>query len=110
MALDCSVAVKQVGNDIEVTLTATNTSEESVELIFPDGQTIEVVASSDGSEEWRYSDGRMFTQALRMETLAPGERLVETVTWDEPPAGEYEIRAWLCASDGDCAATASTTI
>jgi len=127
MTLDCTLSVEQVGTDIEIEFTATNIGEEAVELTFSDGQTIEVVASrvsrgdtdspsgkqpqaTDDEEIWRYSDGRMFTQALRMETLAPGEQLIETVTWEDPPAGGFEIRSWFCANDADCAATGTTTI
>lgn len=127
MALDCSLSVEQVGADLELTLTATNTGEEPVELPFTDGQTIEVVAerasrgdtdsasgeqlrATNGEKIWRYSDGRMFTQALRFEELAPGERLVETVTWEDPPTGAVELRAWLCANGVDCEATATVSV
>jgi len=110
MTLDCTLSVEQVGDGIEFALTVRNTGEEAVELTFSDGQTIEVVAEQGNKQDWRYSDGQMFTQALRMETLAPGEQLIETVTWEEPPAGEFEIRAWLCANDANCVATRSITI
>jgi hypothetical protein len=109
MTLDCAIAASQTDGELSVTLTATNTGSEPVELTFSDGQTIEAVAEHGGQEIWRYSDGRMFTQALRTETLAPGEQVVESVTWSQPPAGGYDVRAWLCADGVDCEATATVS-
>jgi|AntRauTorcE11898_2_1112593.scaffolds.fasta_scaffold16077_3 hypothetical protein len=109
MALECTVSIERARDDIEITLAATNTGEEPVELTFTDGQTIEVVASREGAEVWRYSDGRMFTQALRFETVVPGEQLSESVAWSKPPAGTYDVRAWLCTNGVDCEATATVS-
>lgn len=105
MTLACTVSAEQTNGELTITLTATNSSDEPVDLTFSSGQTVEAVAEHGGQEIWRYSDGQMFTQALRTETLAPGEQLVESVTWRQPPAGGYDVRAWLCANGVDCAAT-----
>lgn len=105
MTLDCTIAASQTDGELSITLTATNSGEEPVDLTFPSGQTIEAVVEHGGQEIWRYSDGQMFTQALRTETLAPGEQLAESITWSQPPAGGYDVRAWLCANDIDCEAT-----
>ncbi|WP_049995145.1 BsuPI-related putative proteinase inhibitor [Halapricum salinum] len=109
MTLDCTLSVEQADGELSITLTATNTGSEPVELTFSDGQTIEAVAEHGSQEIWRYSEGRMFTQALRTERLAPDERLVESVTWSQPPAGGYDVRAWLCANGVDCGATAAVS-
>lgn len=107
MSLVCSVDVEQ-GESVTVAFTAENVGSELVQLMFPDGQTVEVVVGDE--PVWRYGAGRMFTQAIRTEALAAGERLVERVEWADPVPGEYKIRAWLCADDVDCEATTSVSV
>ncbi len=52
----------------------------SVEIDFPNGQTHDfVVLDSSGHELWRWSNGRMFTQALQNKLLGS----TETVTYEE---------------------------
>ncbi len=103
MAIDCTVEARQEGSPT-IRFVAENTGAAPLDLEFIDGQTIEVVVEQDGAERWRYSDGQLFTQALRTETLQPSERLVETVSGVDLPRGT--VRAWLCATDADCTATA----
>jgi len=103
MAIDCTVEVRQDGKST-IRFVARNTGTAPIDLEFPDGQTIEVVIERGGDEQWRYSDGRVFTQALRTETIRPGERLRETITETDLPKGA--VRAWLCAVDVECTATA----
>jgi len=103
MAIDCTVEVRRDKRPT-IRFVAENTGTDPIDLDFTDGQTIEVVVERDGAEQWRYSDGQLFTQALRTETLQPGERLVETVSEVSLPEGT--VRAWLCTADTDCTATA----
>lgn len=60
----------QVGDGIEFGFTVTNNAARKLELRFPSGQTHEIVVmDSAGREVWRWSDGRMFTQALQNRLL-----------------------------------------
>lgn len=69
-----------VDDGIRFALHVTNVSDHAVELDFPSGQTHDfVVVDSIGREVWRWSDGRMFTQALQNKLLGSKE----TVTYEE---------------------------
>ncbi|MEO8578967.1 MAG: BsuPI-related putative proteinase inhibitor [Gemmatimonadales bacterium] len=57
-------------NKLHFTLNVKNNTAKMVELRFPDGQTHDfVVKDFSGKEIWRWSDGRMFTSAMRSETI-----------------------------------------
>ncbi|MEF8883164.1 MAG: BsuPI-related putative proteinase inhibitor [Halapricum sp.] len=109
MSIDCSVEIEQ-GNGVTIEFTAENAGSEPVELTFSDGQTVEAVVGEADDPIWRYGSGKMFTQAIRTERLAPDEQLVERVEWPDPAPGEYEVRAWLCADNVDCEATANVSV
>ena len=53
-----------------------------LELRFPDGQTHDfVVKDFAGKEVWRWSTGRMFTSAMRSETLKGKEDTIYAESW-----------------------------
>jgi intracellular proteinase inhibitor BsuPI len=55
---------------LRFSLSIHNNTSKMLELRFPDGQTHDfVVKDFAGKEIWRWSDGRMFTSAMRSETL-----------------------------------------
>ncbi len=57
-------------NKLHFTLNVKNNTAKMLELRFPDGQTHDfVVKDFSGKEIWRWSDGRMFTSAMRSETI-----------------------------------------
>jgi len=69
-----------VSESVALSLHVTNLADHSVELDFPNGQTHDfVVLDSSGHELWRWSKGRMFTQALQNKLLGS----TETVTYEE---------------------------
>jgi hypothetical protein len=77
LAASANVAVH---DGVQFTLHVTNLSDHAIELNFPSGQTHDfVVVDSVGREVWRWSDGRMFTQALQNKLLDSKE----TVTYEE---------------------------
>lgn len=90
-ALDATVEADAVTFEFAVT----NAGTEPAELTFATGLAADFVAVADGEERWRASDGRLFTQALRSETLAPGETVTYRETWSDPEPGEYEVTATL---------------
>ena len=95
-----SVHASTFGSDSAVfALQVTNTASAPLRLEFNSGQQFDFVVSSGAREVWRWSAGQMFTQALRSETLAPGETETYTATWAPLPgsAGEYTVRALLTA-------------
>jgi len=63
-------------------LRVVNKTTKMVEIYFPDGQTHDfVVNDSTGKEIWRWSEGRMFTQAMRSKTLKGKDATVFEESW-----------------------------
>ena len=91
--------MRSAGGEITFVLNVVNNTKKSVELSFPTGQTHDfVVIDSLGREVWRWSQGRMFTQALRNKLLGRGEslELSEALKRDKPLSpGKYTARALL---------------
>ncbi len=84
--LVASLQVETRPDSVHLILQVTNVSASSVVLDFPNGQTFDFLVSRGGSEVWRWSADRSFTQALRTESLAPGETRAFDAAW-RPAAG-----------------------
>jgi hypothetical protein len=73
-----------------------NNSRKRVELNFPDGRTHDfVVLNEAGREVWRWSTGRMFTQAMRNRVLDVHDAVVYDERWAPPAPGHYTLVASL---------------
>ncbi|MEP7346014.1 MAG: BsuPI-related putative proteinase inhibitor [Gemmatimonadaceae bacterium] len=71
-----------VGDNIEFVLHVTNNAQKRLELTFPSGQNYDVtVLDSVGREVWRWSSGRMFTQAFQNHVLDANETLSYQAAW-----------------------------
>ncbi|MEF8887133.1 MAG: BsuPI-related putative proteinase inhibitor [Haloarculaceae archaeon] len=99
MSLDGHLDVAVGGDTVEFTFTVTNVDTEPVDLSFRSGKVADVAVYADGAEVWRWSEGRMFTQALDAETLAPGDSFRHGATWPDPQPGEYVAEATLDATN-----------
>lgn len=110
--LDATLTATVGEAGVDLSLTVENAGEDAVALLFRDGQRAEYVAerADTGEEVWRYSDGRMFTMALDQSELAPGEATTYEATWQDPPAGDYRIRAWVTAADVEAHGEATVTV
>lgn len=89
MSLEAQVADAAV----HFRLHATNTSQAPVVLDFASGQRFDfIVRGAGGSELWRWSEDRMFTQALGQETIPPGETVTFEGSWPaQGRTGTYEV-------------------
>lgn len=101
-ALDVSVAETIV----EFTFSLHNAGDDPETLEFRSGQTAEFVVYEDKTEVYRWSDGRMFTQAIQTETIEPGDSVTYSGEWQEPSPGTYKAVATLEAVDTAVEATA----
>ena len=74
---------KEDSEKLRFTLSVKNNTPKMLELRFPDGQTHDfVVKDFAGKEVWRWSEGRMFTSAMKSETIkGKGETAFEE-SWD----------------------------
>jgi hypothetical protein len=81
-----------------------NDGDEHVTLSFRDACTADfaVLDGEEGAERWRWSQGRMFTQALQSKTLVPGESVTYEGEWQNPQSGSYTAVATLEADNHDC--------
>lgn len=70
------------------------------EVRFPSGQTHEFIVLDERDREvWRWSEGRLFTQALRTRQLKRGDALRYSATWDTAAPGRYRVVASLNAPE-----------
>jgi hypothetical protein len=74
--------VRQHGRQLAFTFRVTNNANKKVEIVFPSGHTHDVVVvDAAGEEIWRWSNGRMFTQALQNRVLSAGDTLTYEMIW-----------------------------
>lgn len=95
-SLDVSVA-----EGVRLALHITNSSTQPIEVQFSSGQTHDfAIADSAGREIWRWGDGRMFTQALQAQALAPGQSVTFEERWEPAGAtGRFTVVGRLMSSN-----------
>jgi hypothetical protein len=71
----------QAGDSVAFLLQATNTTRAPLAIQFPSGQSYDFSVEDAGRTVWRWSEGMMFTQMVRNETLAPGETRTYREVW-----------------------------
>jgi len=79
----------------------TNLTAQPLDLTFPSGQMGEIVFSRDGVEQYRWSEGKQFLQAITVDTLQPGatRAIVLNDTLALAP-GVYDVSATVTAGTG----------
>jgi hypothetical protein len=99
--LAASLHAEVLGDTVHMALRATNATGEVVDLTFPSGQSFDFVVLQDGREVWRWSEDRMFTQAIRHERMEPGETRIHEAEWVAPAeiSGEVLVRGFLTAQE-----------
>jgi hypothetical protein len=99
LAASAKVAVSAA--DVKFALQVTNLAPHAVEVNFPNGQTHEfVVLDTLGREVWRWSTGRMFTQALQNREVDANETLSFREGWKPNGLhGKYTALAVLRSSN-----------
>lgn len=108
-SLDVSVSGTR---DVRFALHVTNRADKNVELMFPSGQTHEfIVKDAAGKEVWRWSEGRMFTQALQSKLLAGSETTTYQESWTAGArSGRYTVVASLRSTNHDIVQLAEFTL
>jgi hypothetical protein len=71
--LATSLKVEALGDSARFVLQVTNGTGAPVTITFPSGQTYDFQVLDGSRAEWSWSADRSFMQAIRMDTLAPGE-------------------------------------
>jgi len=91
VALDAHPAPLRAGGEVSWRLTVSNRAAEDDSLTFPTVQLGDVILEREGSERYRWSDGRLFAQVMTEQRLEPGATWTITLddTLDVEP-GAYE--------------------
>jgi len=91
-----------LGEPVKIEFIVENRTARDITLRFSSGQMYDIWVQQNGKEVWRWSRGRMFTQALMSLTLKPGEKKVFRETWkqvggkgEQVGVGAYRIFAQL---------------
>lgn len=78
----------------------TNDGGKKLEVHFPDGRTHDVIVlDSIGREVWRWSDGRLFTQAVQNRVLRASDSLAFIEAWKDARPGKYTAVAMLASAN-----------
>jgi hypothetical protein len=92
----------KISTPVKLTFVIENRTQSDMVLRFSSGQQFDFWAEKDGKEVWRWSRGKMFTQALTSTTLRPGEKKTFQGVWNQTTnkgeqvaPGAYDIFAQL---------------
>lgn len=104
LTLSADRAEYDAGESAVLTLMVANTGSTPITLQFTSGYQFDFVAAQ-AKDVWRYSSGRIYTQALTSITVAPGASVTRSGTWDftddagtPVPSGAYDLRGVVPAS------------
>lgn len=86
---------------VEMNLDVRNNTKKMVELRFNSGQTHDfVVQDASGKEVWRWSAGRMFTQAMQNKLVKSRDVTTFSETWDAKDMhGKFTATATLLSEN-----------
>lgn len=95
--LDMQVDVDIIDRQAKIAITLTNHSNEIKKLEFPTSQKYEIIITDENNQEvYRYSEGKMFTQALEYAIIKQGESIKWEEIWDysnkEITPGVFEVQ------------------
>jgi len=97
MTLESSVTATPDDDRVIFEYTVENVGDAPEEMTFRSGLSADFAVLDGDDELWRASDGQMFTQALRTETVDAGDSRTFSESWDDPKPGEYAVVATLNA-------------
>jgi hypothetical protein len=98
------------GETLRLHYTVENTGETATELTFADGGRADCAVFDGDAELWRWSSGRLFTQAVEHDRIEPGGSREFTFEWEPTGPGEYVARGELRAEAVDCPAEATFSV
>jgi hypothetical protein len=90
------IVVDTTRGAVRFALDVSNESPKRVELDFPSGLTHDfIVLDASGKEVWRWSAGRMFTQAMQNRLLDANDSATFSERWEGAVPGTYTLVAQL---------------
>jgi len=102
----------RAGHPVTWTLDVENRSKDPVTLHFSSGKDGDVTLGQAGREVYRWSAGRLFSQALRQVRIEAGARHAFPLAEKSlpAPAGDYELVATLAATPSPTPVQRSVTV
>jgi hypothetical protein len=88
-----------------------NLTGSSIDVTFASGQMGDVVLSQGGVEKYRWSEGKAFDQAIRVDTLESGQ--TTTYVFNDVVSvapGDYDVTATVSASVGTVGGTGGAAL
>lgn len=87
----------EVGKTVRFALRVTNIAGREAELSFPTSKEYDFWVTRGRDEIWRWSDDRLFTQAIEHTKIDPQGSLTLSEPWVASPAGTYTVHGELQA-------------
>jgi hypothetical protein len=87
----------EVGKTVIFTLRMNNIAGRPAELTFPTGKQYDFWVTRGSREVWRWSDDRLFTQAVEKRTIGPQDTLSLSESWVAKDAGHFVVHGQLHA-------------
>ncbi|RLF52925.1 MAG: hypothetical protein DRN19_00105 [Thermoplasmata archaeon] len=86
-----------VNETVNISVSVTNIDDRLINLTFPTAKTGDFsIVDPDGTEVYRWSEGKYFIQVITTLTIKPKETItLLTDEWKPSIEGTYTIRAWL---------------
>lgn len=97
MAFIIRPAHVQPGKSVRLTLRLTNLSGTETRLTFPTSQQYDFWVMRGGSEVWRWSDERVFSQAVERRTIGAQQTINLSEPWVADDPGAYVVHGELKA-------------
>ena len=110
MTLAGSLDTEVHSDRVSFVFTVENDGDEPERLSFRNSCTADFAVLDGEDERWRWSQGRMFTQALQSESLGPGESVTYDGEWQNPKSGTHTAVATLEADNQDCEARTEISV
>lgn len=79
----------EVGNPVRFTMRLTNNGGRTESLEFASGQLYDFWVTDGDDEVWRWSEDRLFSQALEKRQIPTQDSLTFTETWRSEGTGTY---------------------
>lgn len=104
--LELKFDVNIIDYQAEFMITLTNKSKEMKKLEFPTSQKYEIIITDENEQEvYRYSAGKMFTQAIEYALIKPEESMQWEEIWEfkqgDIKPGKYNVNILIKAHNTD---------
>jgi hypothetical protein len=87
----------EAGETVTFALRIANIAGRAAELTFPSSKQYDFWVMRGREEVWRWSEGRLFTQAIEKRTIDPQGSLTLTEPWKAEPTGAFTVHGELHA-------------